>query len=53
MSAQLANKEMDAKNTQADKKLESEIDDAKARRLAKPDGAMPAEQPVDTNWDKE
>jgi hypothetical protein len=53
MSAQLANKEMDAKNTQADKKLESEIDDAKARRLAKPDGAMPAEQPIDTSWDKE
>jgi hypothetical protein len=52
MSAQLANKEIDAKNTQADKKLESEIDDAKARRLAKPDGAMPAEQPVDTSWDK-
>ena len=53
MSAQLANKEMDAKNTQADKKLEAEIDEAKARRLAKPDGEMPAEQPVDTNWDKD
>jgi hypothetical protein len=64
MSAQLANKEMDAKNTQADKKLESEleiaekkvdaeIDEAKARRLAKPDGAMPEEQPVDTDWDKD
>ena len=52
MKAQLDNKEMDAKNTQADKKLEAEIDEAKARRLAKPDGAMPAEQPVDTNWDK-
>jgi len=52
MAAQLANKEMDAKNTQADKKLEAEIDDAKARRLAKPDGAMPEEQPVDTDWDK-
>ena len=52
MKAQLDNKEMDAKNTQADKKLEAEIDDAKARRLAKPDGAMPAEQPVDTDWDK-
>jgi len=52
MSAQLANKEMDAKNTQADKKLEAEIDDAKARRLSKPDGAMPEEQPVDTDWDK-
>jgi len=53
MSAQLANKEMDAKNTQADKKLESEIDATAARLAAKPDGAMPAEQPVDTNWDKE
>ena len=52
MAAQLANKEMDAKNTQADKKLEAEIDDAKARRLAKPDGAMPEEQPVDEGWDK-
>jgi hypothetical protein len=52
MSAQLANKEMDAKNTQADKKLEAEIDEAAARRLAKPDGAMPAEQPVDTDWVK-
>ena len=53
MAAQLSNKEMDAKNTQADKKLEAEIDEAKARRLAKPDGAMPAEQPVDTDWDKD
>ncbi len=52
MAAQIANKEVDAKNTMADKKLEAEIDDAKARRLAKPDGAMPEEQPVDTNWDK-
>ena len=52
MEAQLANKEMDAKNTQADKKLEAEIDEAKARRLAKPDGAMPEEQPVDADWDK-
>jgi len=53
MKAQLDNKEMDAKNTQADKKLEAEIDEAKARRLAKPDGEMPAEQPVDTDWDKD
>jgi hypothetical protein len=52
MDAQLSNKEMDAKNTQADKKLESEIDEAKARRLNKPDGAMPEEQPVDTDWNK-
>lgn len=53
MAAQLANKEMDAKNTQADKKLEAEIDATAARLAAKPDGAMPAEQPVDTDWDKE
>ena len=52
MNAQLHNKEMDSKNTLADKKLESEIDEAKARRLNKPDGAMPEEQPVDANWDK-
>lgn len=53
MSAQLANKEMDAKNTQADKKLEAEIDATAARLAAKPDGEMPAEQPVDTDWDKD
>lgn len=52
MDAQLSNKEMDSKNTLADKKLESEIDETKARRLNKPDGAMPEEQPVDANWDK-
>jgi hypothetical protein len=52
MDAQLSNKEMDSKNTLADKKLESEIDEAKARRLNKPDGAMPEEKPVDANWDK-
>ena len=52
MDAQLSNKEMDSKNTLADKKLESEIDEAKSRRLNKPDGAMPEEQPVDANWDK-
>ena len=64
MKAQLDNKEMDAKNTQADKKLESELgiaekkvdaelDAVRARLAAKPDGAMPAEQPVDTDWDKD
>lgn len=52
MAAQLQNKEMDAKNTQADKKLEAEIDATRARLEAKPDGAMPAEQPVDTSWNK-
>ena len=53
MSAQLANKEMDAKNTMADKKLEAEIDEAKARRLAKSNEEMPEEQPVDEDWDKD
>jgi len=52
MAAQLQNKEMDAKNTQADKKLEAEIDATAARLAAKPNGAMPEEQPVDTDWDK-
>ena len=52
MAAQLSNKEMDAKNTQADKKLEAEIDATRARLEAKPDGAMPEEQPVDTDWNK-
>lgn len=53
MAAQLQNKEMDAKNTQADKKLEAEIDAVAARLAAKPDGEMPEVQPVDTDWDKE
>jgi len=53
MAAQIQNKEVDAKNTQADKKLEAEIDATAARLAAKPDGAMPEAQPVDTNWDKE
>jgi hypothetical protein len=52
MAAQIQNKEVDAKNTQADKKLEAEIDATAARLAAKPDGAIPAEQPVDTDWDK-
>ena len=52
MAAQIANKETDAKNIQADKKLEAEIDATAARLAAKPDGAMPEEQPVDTDWDK-
>lgn len=52
MQAQLSNKEMDAKNTQADKKLEAEIDATRARLDAKPTGAMPEEQPVDEDWSK-
>jgi hypothetical protein len=53
MAAQLSNKEMDAKNTAADKTLEAEIDATAARLAAKPSGAMPEEQPVDTDWDKD
>ena len=53
MAAQIQNKEVDAKNIQADKKLEAEIDATAARLAAKPDGQMPAEQPVDTDWDKD
>lgn len=64
MSAQIANKEVDAKNTQADKKLESELgiaelkaeteaDAVRARLAAKPDDAMPDETDVDEDWDKD
>lgn len=53
MAAQIQNKEVDAKNTQADKKLEAEIDSTAARLAAKPNGAMPEEQPVDEDWDKD
>ena len=52
MSAQLANKEMDAKNTQADKKLEAEIDEAATRRLAKDPSQVPPEHPIDEDWNK-
>jgi hypothetical protein len=53
MAAQIQNKEVDAKNTQADKKLEAEIDAIAARLAAKPNGQVPEEQPVDTDWDKD
>lgn len=64
MKAQIDNKEVDAKNTQADKKLESELeinelkanveaDAVRARLDAKPNGQMPAEHPVDLDWNKE
>ena len=53
MAAQIQNKEVDAKNTLADKKLEAEIDATAARLAAKPDGQVPEEQPVDTDWDKD
>lgn len=64
MAAQLSNKEMDAKNTQADKKLESEleiaekkvdaeIDATRARLEAKRDDEMPDEDDVDEDWNKD
>lgn len=57
MKAQLDNKEMDAKNTQADKKLESEIRTAemetRARLEAKKDDEMPDDHDEDENWDKD
>ena len=64
MKAQLDNKEMDAKNTQADKKLESEleiaekkvdaeIDATRARLAAKPDSAVPQPHDADDDWDKD
>ena len=56
MKAQLDNKEMDAKNTQADKKLESEIRTAeaetRARLEAKKDDEMPDDHDEDDSWDK-
>lgn len=52
MQAQMDNKKIDAENTQADKKLEAEIDATAARLAAKPDGATPEAQPVDEDWDK-
>ena len=52
MAAQIQNKEVDAKNKADDKKLDAEIDATRARLDAKPAGQMPAEQPVDTDWDK-
>jgi len=52
IKAQLDNKEMDAKNIQADKKLEAEIDEAAARRAAKPADQVPVAHEVDEEWAK-
>jgi hypothetical protein len=52
MKAQLDNKEMDSKNTLADKKLEAEIDEAAARRAAKDPSQVPPEHPIDDDWNK-
>lgn len=64
MKAQLDNKEMDAKNTQADKKLESELsinelkanveaDAVRARLEAKKDDEMPEDHDADEDWNKD
>ncbi len=53
MQAQMDNKKVDSEIRMAEDKLDAELDEVRARLAAKPDGAMPAEQPVDTNWDKE
>ncbi len=53
MAAQIQNKEVDAKNKADDKRLDSELDDAAARRAAKPADQVPAPHEVDTEWDKD
>ena len=57
MKAQLDNKAEDAKNTQADKKLESELElkemETRARLEAKKDDEMPDETDVDEDWNKD
>ncbi len=53
MQAQMDNKKVDSEIRMAEDKLDAELDEVKARLAAKPNGAMPAEQPVDTDWDKE
>ena len=56
MKAQLDNKEIDAKNTQADKKLESELElkemETRTRLEAKKDDEMPDDHDEDTDWNK-
>jgi hypothetical protein len=47
MAAQMANKEIN------ELKAEVEADAVRARLDAKPNDQMPAEQPVDTDWDKD
>ena len=64
MKAQLDNKAEDAKNTQADKKLGSELsinelkadveaDAVRARLAAKKDDEMPMDHDTDDDWDKD
>jgi len=53
MQAQVDNKKVDSEIRMAEEKLDAELDEVRARLAKKPDGAMPEEQPVDTNWDKD
>jgi len=53
MQAQVDNKKVDSEIRMAEDKLDAELDEVRARLAKKPDGAMPEEQPVDTNWDKD
>jgi hypothetical protein len=53
MQAQVDNKKVDSEIRMAEEKLEVELDEVRARLAKKPDGAMPEEQPVDTEWDKD
>lgn len=53
MQAQVDNKKVDSEIRMAEDKLEVELDEVRARLAKKPDGAMPEEQPVDTEWDKD
>ena len=52
MQAQVDNKKVDSEIRMAEDKLDVELDAVRARLAAKPDGSMPAEQPVDEEWDK-
>jgi hypothetical protein len=52
MQAQVENKKVDSEIRMSEDKLDAELDEVRARLAKKPDGAMPEEQPVDTDWDK-
>ena len=53
MQAQVDNKKVDSEIRMSEDKLDAELDEVRARLAKKPDGAMPEEQPVDTDWDKD
>jgi hypothetical protein len=52
MQAQVENKKVDSEIRMSEDKLDAELDEVRARLAKKPDGAMPEEQPVDTDWNK-